>query len=476
MPLKIVIIGAGPGGYVAAVRAAQSGADVTIIEKYAVGGTCLNKGCIPSEILKKSADVMDTINHSDEFGVIFEKKARPDMLRIMERKNKIILQQVKGIEALLAHHRIIYIKGEAFIQDRNMVQVIHVDGEPLSVPWDKLILAAGTRPLGIAEFPFDGKKILSSDDMLELAAVPKHVAIVGGGIIGCKFACILSSLGAQVTLIESKSRLIPLPWVDPEISAVLHREMKKRKITCWIGHKVTRIDEKDDLLHLTISEAGLDPDSHENKKNVSIEAEKMVVCIGRKPQTDHLGLENIGVGIDDKGWVQVNENLETNIKHVYAVGDILGPSRNMQAHVASAEGAHSVRNIMGNPVPMVYDYIPVIAHTSPEIGCVGLTEEQTLLKGITPRKDCVLFRAIGKVHVEGNISGQMTIISDAQNGKITGVHIIGPHAAELIGEATLALKMGATVHDLAETVHAHPTVSEIMMEASFKAMDHPLHG
>ncbi len=321
------------------------------------------------------------------------------------------------------------------------------------------------------------KKILSSNDALNLREIPESVLIAGGGVIGCEFAFILNALGAKVTVVEALSRILPLPSVDEDCSKVLEREMKKCKIKFFVHRTVEKIEHKGEKLRITISPSQFsDNPSEKDKKPLTEEADKILVCIGRKPLTTDIGLENIGVKKDEKGWIPVNENMETNVPGVYAIGDVLGPSGIMLAHVASAEGLVAAENAMGNTKKMNYDVVPGAIFTMPEVADVGLTEAQAREKCGNIRAETVLFRSIGKAHVMGEISGQAKIVSDAENGKILGVHIVGPHAADLIAEGTLAIQTGCTVKELAETIHAHPTLSEIMLEASFKSLDKSLHG
>ena len=476
MGMKIVVIGGGPGGYVAAVRAAQKGAEVTLIEKSNVGGTCLNSGCIPSKIIKESADLLERMARANHFGITFDGKCAPDMSRIMNRKQSIIDQQIKNITNLLQHHRISLVNGWATVKDSKTVEVKRLSGEILSLPWEALILAPGTKPFEASHLSFDGVRILSSDHLLELHALPKHITILGGGVIGCEFACILSSLGVAVTLIEAMPRLLPLPSVDPEISKILEREMKKRRITLLTGHTITEVKKKTQGLDITLSKWDAVAKNPLPSSAKSLTSDSLLVSIGRSPQSADIGLEAIGVHVDQRGWIPVDKYLKTNIPNVYAVGDILGPEAIMLAHVAWTEGDVAARNVLGERVEMNYDLAPTVIFTSPEIGCVGLTEEQAKAKGLSARSDTVLFRTIAKAHILGDIGGQAKIVSDTESGKIVGVHIIGPHADDLIAEGAIAIRMGATITDLAAVIHAHPTLSEVMMEAAFKGAGKTLHG
>jgi len=471
MAKKITIIGAGPGGYVAALRAAQLGAEVTVIEQDKVGGTCLNQGCIPSKVMKASADILEKFRSAKTFGICADQNTSLDMEGLMSRKQSVIQAQAKGIHALFKKQKIRYLQGQGRIRGLNMAEVTQADGQHTEVPWDSLILAMGSRPLEIPSFPFDGERILSSNHALSLGDIPESLLIVGGGVIGCEFAFIFSAFGAKVTVVEALPRLLPLPSVDADCSKVIQREMKKRKISFMVGTTVDAAEIRDEKLLVTLKSLGDTP-----KAPMSLEADKMLVCIGRKPNTDNMGLESIGITLDDKGWIIADDHMETNVPGVYAIGDVLGPSRVMLAHVASAEGMVAVENAMGQPREMRYNAIPGGIFTMPEVANVGLTESQAREAGHPVRGDSVLFRALGKAHVIGEIAGQAKIVSDAETGKILGVHIVGPHATDLIAEGTLAMQMGATVRDLAETIHAHPTLAEVMMETAFKAMDKSLHG
>jgi len=471
MAEKVVVIGAGPGGYVAAVRAAQLGAAVTVVEAENVGGTCLNWGCIPSKIMITSARMLDKFRQAQTFGIEVDGEIRPDMKNLMARKNAVIQSQIKGIVGLLKHHHIEYIPGRGHLKGPHLAGVRTLAGQELEIPWDKLILATGTRPLEVSALPFDGRRILSSNHALSLRQVPPSVLIAGGGVVGCEFAFILASLGAQVTVAEMMPRLLPVPGVDEECAKVLLREMKKKKINCLLGQKVKTVKEVNGKLR-----AALAPSSEIRAEPTVVEADQILVCIGRRPNTDGIGLENIGLSPDAGGWIPVNERMETTAADVYAVGDILGPDKIMLAHVASTEGQVAAGNALGRRQAMNYAVVPSAIFTTPEVANVGLTEAQARQQGREIRADSVLFRSLGKAHVIGEIAGQVKVVSDAATGKILGVHIIGPHATELIAEGTLAMRMGAGVQDLAATIHAHPTISEVMLEVSQKALGRAVHG
>jgi dihydrolipoamide dehydrogenase len=477
MSLKIAILGAGPGGYVAAVRAAQRGGEVTIVENDNLGGTCLNWGCIPSKILKSAADRLVDIKHAGSFGIKADPNPEVDMQALAARKDKVIQAQRKGIETLLKHHSVKHMKGKGYIREGGLLEVAGADESLETAAYDRLIIATGSRPMDIPTFAFDGQRIISSDEALYLAEIPESIVIVGGGVIGCEFAGILSAFGSKVTVVEALDRLLPLPSVDADCSKVLAREMKKRKIAFHVNRIVESVDSTGNLLKVKVGPSPFAENLKEkDKKPLDIDAQKVLVCVGRSANTRDIGLENIDVATDERGWIVADDNLKTNVDGVFAIGDVLGPAKIMLAHVASTEGMVAAENALGGSRRMDYSAVPGAVFTAPEVGNVGLSEVQARETGAAVRADTVLFRTVGKAQVIGEIAGQAKIVSDADSGRILGVHIIGPHASDLIAEGTLAVKNGLTVRQLAETIHAHPTLAEIMMETGFKALDRGLHG
>jgi len=477
MTTKITVIGAGPGGYIAAIRAAQLGAEVTVIEADNVGGTCLNWGCIPSKIMITTAEILEKFHQARQYGIELDGSVRVDMQRLMARKNSVIQSQTKGIHDLFKHHKIQYIQGTGYIKKPGLVAVTPPQAEEIEVPWDKLILATGTKPFSIPSMPFDGKRILSSDHALSLEEIPESIMIVGGGVIGCEFAFMLAALGSDVTVVEALSRMLPLPSVDEACSNILQREMKKRKIKFLVNRSVDSFEDDGNKLRVTIGPSPfLENPSEKDKALLTAEADKMLICIGRKPNTGAIGLVNVGLEPDKKGWIATDERMQTAIPNVYAIGDILGPEKIMLAHVASTEGQVAAENATGGSRTMDYRVVPGAIFTTPEVANVGLSETQAKEQGYRVRADSVLFRTLGKAQVIGEIAGEAKIVSEAGSGKILGVHIVGPHATDLIAEGALALQIGGNVKDLAETIHAHPTLAEIMLEASFKCLDRSLHG
>ncbi len=480
MSRKIAIFGAGPGGYVAAVRAAQLGAEVTVVENDRVGGTCLNWGCIPSKILKSSADLLDHIRRAKEFGVTVEGEARLDVAGVNARKKRIIDAQVKGIEALLQRNRVRLIQGTGRIVGPGKAEVTTADGQLETLQWDRLLLATGSRPASLPDLPTDGRHIITSNEALYLERIPKRVVIVGGGVIGCEFAFILSSFGAAVTVVEALDRALPIPSVDESCSKLLQREMKKKKIRFMADRVVKRAVAENGRVKVAIGpspfskngDAGNDP----GKESEEIEAGLVLVCVGRTPNSDRIGADSIGIETGPRGWIAADETMDTGAAGVFAIGDVLGPQKVMLAHVASAEGIVAAENMMGAKRKMRYDAVPSATFTTPEVANVGMSESQAREAGRQVRTDTVLVRNIGKAQVIGELAGEAKLVTEADTGRILGVHLTGAHATDLIAEATFAVRMGATAADLAETIHAHPTLAEIMMEAAHKAIDQPIHG
>jgi dihydrolipoamide dehydrogenase len=475
MTTRVTVLGAGPGGYVAAIRAAQLGAHVTVIEERDVGGTCLNRGCIPSKIMITAATMLEKLRRSSEFGLRVEGAVYPDMELLLSRKREVIEGQAKGVLSLFHHHKIIFVSGKGMIKKHGLATARAKDGKTLEVPWDRLILAPGTEPLELPLLPFDGKWILSSDDALSLGDVPASILILGGGAIGCEFACLFAGLGSRVILVEAMDRLLPLPSFDEDCSKLIEREMRKRKIRVFLERTARSVEARNGKLHVTMGRFCA-PGTKESHDEAQVEVvDKILVCVGRQPNTSNIGLEGLQVLTDARGWITANERMETSAPGVYAIGDVLGPSKMMLAHVASAEGGVAAQNATGQDARMDYNIVPSVIFTMPEAAAVGLTETGAGQRGWQVRSDRVFFRSLGKPHVIGEIAGETKIVSDRETGKLLGVQIVGPHATDLIAEAALAIKMGATVRDVSETIHGHPTLPEVLGEAACKALDRSVH-
>jgi dihydrolipoamide dehydrogenase len=477
MGLTVGIIGAGPGGYIAAIRAAQLGARVVVIEQEAVGGTCLNWGCIPTKTIKATAEAIEQLQRARELGIDLEGGFRPNLERIMARKNEVIQVLAAGIRNIFKSYGIEYLEGTARVLDPRKLQVFDQAGASRELAVDRVIIASGSKPQVFPAFPFDGRHILSSSDALVLKEIPESILIIGAGVIGCEFAFIFQALGSRVTVVEALPRVIGLPSIDEDCSKILQREMKKKKLALHLDKTVDRTEIKNDSVKVIIGPSPfLKEVKEKDKKFVEVEVQKVLVSIGRQSNADVLGLRELGLAMDDRGWIAANEKMETNIPGVYAIGDALGPGKIMLAHVASTEGIVAAENIMGHDRRMNYETVPSGIFTFPEVANVGLTEPQAREKGLEARSDSFPFRGLGKPQAMGEIVGQVKIVSDCRSGKVLGVHIIGPHATDLIAEGTLALQLGATVQDLARTIHAHPTLAEAVLEAAHQAVGAGLHG
>ena len=475
MGVKVVVIGGGPGGYVAALKAADLGGEVVLIEKENLGGTCLNWGCIPSKIMKHSAELLKNCQKASKMGISIEGNISADMQGLMAHKERILDTQRKGIDGLLTSRGIRIERGLGRIKAKGLVEVCGDDSK--EIPYDRLILATGTRPLNVPAFPFDHEKILSSNDILTLDHIPESLTIVGGGVIGCEFAFIFSALGSRVTVVEAMARPLPLPSVDQEISKLLSREMKKHKIQLLCDTVVTEADTSGDTVRISIAKSPFtdNPKAKDPKKS-QLESDLMAVCIGRTPLSADLGLEAIGLDTDKGGWIEVNDAMETAVENVYAIGDILGPSRVMLAHVASHEGIVAAESALGKAGRMQYTAVPGAIFTTPEIGTVGLSEEEAKARGLETESSSVNFRVLGKAQAIDEIAGQAKIIVEKASGRILGVHLIGAHATDLIAEATLAVEKRLTARELSHVIHAHPTLGEVMGEVASKAAGFPIHG
>ncbi|PKL52298.1 MAG: dihydrolipoyl dehydrogenase [Nitrospira bacterium HGW-Nitrospira-1] len=457
--MKLAILGAGPGGYVAAIRAAQLGAEVTVIEDAGVGGTCLNRGCIPTKTMLASSEALSKARELDKFGIELKGELVPNLTRIIERKNKVVSAQAKGIRSLLKSWGVTLKEGRGALISPKEIEVRTKDGNIEKVEADAIIIATGSRPAQIPALPFDGRNILSSTEALELTDIPKSLLIVGAGVIGCEFACIYRELGTEVTIIEMLPRAVATE--DYEISELLEKEMKKKKIKLITETRVDKVEIRDDGVHAFLSD------------NKELVAEKMLVSIGRTLNSGNLGLSTVGVNKGSRSEIIVNNKMETNVPGIYAAGDVTGGI--LLAHMASREGLVAAKNIMGIETAINYNVVPAAIFTSPEIASVGLREHQAVEKGIKYKTGHFQFRGLGKAHAMGEITGFIKLIAEESSDKLIGAHIIGPHASDLIHEAALAMKAGLTVRDIAETIHAHPTLAEGVMEAALDVHGEAVH-
>lgn len=452
--MKVAVIGGGPGGYVAAIKAAMLGAEVTVIEKRKVGGTCLNVGCIPTKALLASSSLISSIKEAKDFGIHINGEVEANFDDIMNRKNKVVSQLISGIEFLFEKRGIKLVNGFGKLVDANKIEVNKEDGSKELVEADKIILANGSQPVILPMFPYDGDKIITSDESLNLKDVPKSLLIVGGGVIGCEFGQFFRALGTEVTIVEMFDQLLPLE--DKDVAKQLQRQFKKDKIKVMTGVKIEKCEIVDNEVVATLS----------NGKEVK--AEKALLSIGRKPYLDNSGIEDIGIQLE-RGKVIVNENLETNVKGIYAIGDIINTP--FLAHVASKEGLVAAQNaVCGNSKTVNYAAVPRCVYTEPEVAGVGKTEKELQENGIEYNTGQFDFRALGKAQAIGHFQGFIKILAD-KNDKIIGASIVGPHATDLLTELSLAVHLGLTVEEVGDVIHAHPTLSEGIMEAL-----HDVHG
>ncbi len=456
----VAVIGGGPAGYVAGVRVAQSGGSCVVIERDELGGTCLNWGCIPSKSLIAAAEVYRNIKNADAYGIEVTGEVRADLAAMVERKDKIVAGLVKGIGGLFKAHGVDHMAGDAEILEMGKISVLGKDGEYEVVEAGKIIIATGSRPAQIPAFPIDGEKIISSEQAVHLKNLPERVLIVGAGVIGCEFACLYRELGAEVTMVELLGRVLPLG--DEDVSKLMARELRKQKIKVRLNEKITGVSHKRGELV-----AGFEGSDDEER------ADLVLVSVGRTMNTDGLGLERIGVELGPRGEIKVNDLMETNAPGVYAAGDVVGEP--MLAHVASAEGVAAAENAMGAEIRMDYRAIPAGIFTHPEIGVVGMAEHEAEEAGHAVRVGKFSVRALGKAQAERALEGEVKVIADAGDDAILGVHIVGAHAADIVHEAAVAMQHRVTASDLAGTMHAHPTISEAVMEAAFDVHGEAIH-
>lgn len=468
--MKLVIIGAGPGGYSAAIRAAQLGAKVVLVEKDQPGGACLNRGCIPSKIMKRTADVAREVREAAAYGVMGEAASFEVKMEVLRaRQKKIVDGQAQGLIRHFKSLGINLVKGTARAEKAGSVAVTVEGGVRENFEYDNLLIAVGSVPASLPGLAIDGEKIISSDQALWMEEKPKSLLVVGGGVIGCELAQIFHEFGTQVTIVEGLGRLLPLPGLDEEISKNFMRCLKKIKLPFLTGMSLTGVKETPGGLAAVVK--AFDGEGPERE----LEFEKILLSIGRRPAVGGLGLEALGLGFDQRGWVEAGPDFRTKAPKVWAIGDCLGPARIMLAHVATAEAMAAVENMFGGRKTVNYDQVPSAVFTNPEIGSVGLTLARAEEKYPGSQAFDFLFRQLGKAQAMGEIDGLVRLIAGPQ-GQVLGGHILGACATSLIAEVAVAVSRGLTVEDLASTIHAHPTLPEGIWEASLAAAGRPLHG
>ena len=453
----VIIIGGGPGGYVAGIRASQLGKKVLIIENNHLGGICANWGCIPTKSLLKNANVYDILKNASKYGIEIEKMS-VNWEKVIKRSRDVVKRLSKGIEYLLKKNKIDYVVAKGKLLSENIVSAIDKDSQEMQYKGENVIIATGARAKYFPGMEPDGDKVLTYKEAMIQNQQPKSLVIIGAGAIGVEFAHFYNTFGTKVTLIEALPNILPAEDID--ISKELNKIFSKRKIKIITNSIVDKI-EKDDMVQIYLNSGDV------------IEAEKALIAVGVKGNIENIGLENCDVDID-KGWIKVNEFMQTSKTGVYAIGDVVGPP--WLAHVASAEGVVAAEHLSGkNPNPMEYSNIPGCTYCHPEVASVGLKEQEALDAGYDIKVGHFPFRGLGKSAASGDLEGFVKIIYDAKYGEMLGCHIIGAEATNMITEAVIARKLETTYHEIMTAIHPHPTLSEAILEATADAYDEAIH-
>ncbi len=462
MDFDVLIIGSGPGGYVAAIRASQLGLKTAVVEKAELGGICLNWGCIPTKSLLKSAQVFEYLTHAADYGVAIEGDAKPDFGKMVERSRGVADGMSKGIQFLFKKNKVEVITGFGKLKAKNTVEITDTLGKKSDVTASHIILASGARSKELPNLPQDGKKIIGYRKALTLEKQPESMIVVGSGAIGSEFAYFYSTIGTKVTLVEFLPNIVPNE--DEEVSRQLERSFKKAKISVMTSSSVEKVDTSGEKCVVTIKT---------KKGEETCEADVVLSAVGITPNIEGIGLEELGIEME-KGKIKVDEFYQTNVGGIYAIGDIVhGPAL---AHVASAEGIACVEKIAGqNPHPVDYSNIPGCTYTSPEIASLGLTEKAAREAGYNLKIGKFPFTASGKASAAGAKEGFVKLIFDEKYGELLGAHLIGANVTEMIAELVVAKKLETTGHELIKSIHPHPTMSEAIMEAAAAAYDEVIH-
>ncbi len=452
----IAIIGAGPGGYVAAIKAAQLGKTVALIEKDQLGGTCLNVGCIPTKTLLSSSSLLHQIKRAQEFGI----QTGPisiDFSVMNKRKDDVIATMRKGLDGLMKSNKIDLYAGLAQFESPRTIKVL--DPSNIYIHAENIMIATGSVPFDVKAFPCDHQRILNSTSILQLKEIPKKLAIIGGGYIGCEFACLFHELGSQVTILEALPSILSLQ--GPLVSEFMTSSFTKRGINIQANTKVNTIKASKKDVEISLASGS------------SIQADIALIAVGRKPFTEGLSLEKAGLKTDDKGFIPVNASMETDVRGIFAIGDLTGKA--MLAHVASHQGIVAAINACKGDAKAHYNAVPAVIFTTPEVASVGISEEEAKAKGIKTTVGRVPFQAIGKAQASKETDGFAQIVADSKTGQILGATIIGHEAANLIAEMALAIENEIPLECVLQTIHAHPTMAEVWHEAAGVALYTPIH-
>jgi dihydrolipoamide dehydrogenase len=460
MKYDIIVIGSGPGGYIAAVRASQLGKKVAIIEKYStLGGTCLNVGCIPSKaLLDSSHHYYDAVHHFEEHGISIQKPSF-DFTKMVERKANVVETTTGGIKYLMDKNNIDVFEGLGSFEDATHIKISKNDGSSEIIEGTHIIIATGSKPSNLPFISIDKERVITSTEALKLPEVPKHLIVIGGGVIGLELGSVYSRLGADVTVIEYMDKIVP--GMDADVSKELQKVFKKQGIKFATSHKVTSVERNGDTIIVKATD--------KKDREIEFTGDYCLVSVGRKPYTQGLGLEKVGIKVTEKGQIDVNDHLQTNIKNIYAIGDVVKGA--MLAHKAEEEGVVVAEYLAGEKPHINYNLIPGIVYTWPEAAAVGKTEEELKEAKIEYKAGKFSMRALGRSRASGDIDGFVKVLADKNTDEILGVHMVGARVADLIMEAAVAMEFRASAEDLARICHGHPTYSEAVKEAAKAAWD-----
>lgn len=456
----VIFIGSGPGGYVGAIRAAQLGFKTAIIERYkTLGGTCLNVGCIPSKAMLDSSEHYYNAGHTfAEHGILL-KDLKPDLAQMIKRKAEVVKQTTDGIQYLMKKNKIDVYHGHGSFKDAHTITITKDDGSTEEISGKNIVIATGSKPSTLPGIEIDKNRIITSTEALELKEIPKHLIVIGGGVIGLELGSVYARLGAKVSVVEYMDRLIPT--MDSTLSKELQKVLKKLDFDFYFNHKVTGV--KSTAKKVTVT--ALDKEG----KEIQLEGDYCLVAIGRRAYTDGLNLENAGLKTDERGKVPVNDHLQTAVPHIYAIGDVVRGA--MLAHKAEDEGVAVAEIIAGQKPHINYLLIPNVVYTWPEVAAVGYTEEQLKEMGKAYKTGSFPFKASGRARASMDTDGVIKVLADKETDEILGVHMIGPRAADMIMEATVAMEFRASAEDIGRICHAHPTFSESFKDACLAASE-----
>ncbi|MDR2221741.1 MAG: dihydrolipoyl dehydrogenase [Flavobacteriaceae bacterium] len=456
----VVVIGSGPGGYVAAIRCAQLGFKTAIVEKYAtLGGTCLNVGCIPSKALLASSHHVEEMAHFADHGIEITGEVKFDLAKMIERKQAVVDQTCSGVKYLMDKNKITVFEGVGSFENATTINVTKGDGSVETFEAKHSIIATGSKPSTLPFITLDKERIITSTEALKLPEVPKHLIIIGGGVIGLELGQVYMRLGAQVSVVEFADRI--LPTMDSAISKELTKVLKKQGMKFYVSHKVQGVVREGDVVKV----------SAEDKKGeiITLEGDYTLVAVGRRPYTDGLNAEKAGVKVTDRGQIEVNDHLQTSASNIYAIGDVVRGA--MLAHKAEEEGVMVAEYLAGQRPHIDYNLIPGVVYTWPEVAAVGKTEEQLKAEGREYKAGSFPFKALGRARASAETDGLVKILADKNTDEILGIHMVGARVADLIAEAVVAMEYRASAEDLSRMSHAHPTFAEAVKEAALAATD-----